>query len=307
MNQPSIFGDDVLPPEQDGHGVRQVLDELFVSAGRYRASREYRELLEFIARFRFYSAFNAMLAHVQMPGATYVATARRWRREFRRLVKAGARPLVILQPMGPVMFVFDVSDTEPMPGAPPLPPEVENPFAVRHGEVRRELQMTTENAKRDGILVVARAAGSQSAGEIRPAEPGRSILASSGERSTGRRVRVPLRYEVMLNSSHGAEAKYATLVHELGHLYCGHLGTPDVKWWPGRAGLTHTVQEFEAESVCYLVCTRLGIDNPSDAYLAGYVRDHEQTPPISLDCTMRAVQLIEVMGSKRLKLRKGMG
>ena len=77
-------------------------------------------------------------------------------------------------------------------------------------------------------------------------------------------------YELLLNSLHSAEAMYATLVHELGHLYCGHLGTPNPKWWPDRQGLSHELREFEAESVCYLLCSRLGIDNPSAEYLSGF-------------------------------------
>src|SRR5207248_2429484 len=61
------------------------------------------------------------------------------------------------------------------------------------------------------------------------------------------------------NSNLSAEARYAILVHELAHLYCGHLGTPNDKWWPDRRGLPHVAREFEAESVCFLVCERLGI------------------------------------------------
>jgi hypothetical protein len=38
--------------------------------------------------------------------------------ESGRRIKVGGRPLVILQPRGPVMFVFDVSDTEPEENAP---------------------------------------------------------------------------------------------------------------------------------------------------------------------------------------------
>ena len=115
---------------------------------------------------------------------------------------------------------------------------------------------------------------------------------------------VPLRYELLLNSNLSAEARYATLVHELGHLYCGHLGTLDEKWWPDRRGLPLPIREFEAESVCYLVCTRLGIDNASAEYLAGYVRQFEATPPISLDCVMKSSWLIEQMGRRHLSLRK---
>jgi hypothetical protein len=63
--------------------------------------------------------------------------------------------------MGPVMFVFDAAETEPMVNAPPLPPEVVNPFYVRKGCVGRELEMTIENAVRDGIVVEEIAAGSR--------------------------------------------------------------------------------------------------------------------------------------------------
>ena len=98
--------------------------------------------------------------------------------------------------------------------------------------------------------------------------------------------------------------QYATLVHELAHLYCGHVGTPNLNWWPNRTSLNRTFCEFEAESVSYLVCQRRGIDNPSKEYLAGYVRGNVPMPEISLDCVMAASGLIEKMGRERLKPRK---
>ena len=70
---------------------------------------------------------------------------------------------------------------------------------------------------------------------------------------------------------HDDTSRYATLVHELGHLYCGHLGTPHDRWWPDRRGLTQQVEEFEAESVAYLVCHRVGILPTSDQYLSGHL------------------------------------
>ena len=117
---------------------------------------------------------------------------------------------------------------------------------------------------------------------------------------------VPLRFEVLLNGKHSTEAKYATLVHELAHLYCGHLGTPNDKWWPDRTGLIHEVQEFEAESICYLACSRLRIESPSSEYLADYWDKNKEgdVPPISLERVMTAVGLVEQMGRERLKPRK---
>ena len=202
------------------------------------------------------------------------------------------------------MFVFDVSDTEPLPDAPPLPPEVVSPFEVRDGKIGGELELTIENAKRDGIRVSLRNAGSQSAGQIGSATSNaflEVVVRFVPKRET---TSVPLRYEVLLNANHSREARYATLVHELAHLYCGHLGTPNEKWWPNRSHLSGIVCEFEAESVCYLVCGRAGIDNPSDKYLAGYTGQNSRVPEISLECVMAASGLIEKMGRERLKPRK---
>ena len=36
---------------------------------------------------------------------------------------------------------------------------------------------------------------------------------------------VPVRYSLELKQEASNEDNYATLTHELGHLYCGHLGT----------------------------------------------------------------------------------
>lgn len=284
--------------------ARRALDDLFSLARQYKTSKAYFDLLKFIARFRFYSPFNAMLIYTQMEGAKFVAPPHRWLRDYKRRIKTGARPLVILQPMGPVMFVFDVADTEPEEDAPPLPPEVEKPFEVRHGSVGGELYSTIENAKRDGISIIEKEAGSQSAGSIRVVQSSKRLEVLSKSKPKPEYVTVPVRYEMLLNRNYSSEAKYATLVHELAHLYCGHLGTPNDKWWPDRRGLTQDVCEFEAESVSYLLCARRGINSPSDEYLSGYLEANEETPPLSLDCVLKASGLIEQMGREHLKPRK---
>jgi hypothetical protein len=245
-----------------------------------------------------------MLIHTQMPGAHFVCTARRWRKDYQREIKIGARPIVILQPKGPVLFVFDVSDTAPLPNAPPLPSQVVDLFRVRTGKIGEQLALTVENAKRDGVRVTERADGSQRAGSIQWAAAGQHMEFTIAKRPVLKSTQVPLWFELLLNSVLSAEARYGTLVHELAHLYCGHLGTPNARWWPDRQNLSHAVREFEAESVSYLVCTRLGIDTASDEYLAAYVRGYPATPAISLDRVMKSVWLLEQMGRASLGLRK---
>ena len=64
-------------------------------------------------------------------------------------------------------------------------------------------------------------------------------------------------------------------------------------------------REFEAESVAYLVCERFGIEPRSHEYLSGYVAGEADTPPISLECVLKASGLIEQMGGRRrLPIRK---
>jgi hypothetical protein len=283
--------------------VRTALDELFTLARKYNSSEAYLELIRFVGRFRFYSPFNAMLVHAQMPGAHFVCTALRWQRDYHREIKVGARPIVVLQPMGPILFVFDVSDTAPLRNAPSLPIQVRDPFQVRSGKIGGQLALTIENAKRDGVRVAERACGSQRAGSIQRTAAGQHLEFEFAKKPTPKSTQIPLGFELLLNSALSPESQYGTLIHELAHLYCGHLGTPNDRWWPDRQNLSHTVREFEAESVSYLVCARLGIDTASEEYLAGYVRNCPVTPSISLDRVMKSVWLLEQMGRVCLGLR----
>jgi hypothetical protein len=301
-NHMTIFEESTGPLDQQT--ARRALDELFELSREYRLGKEYFDLLQFISRFKSYSIFNALLVHVQMPGAKYVAPASRWKRDFGMDIRLGARPLVILQPMGPVMFVYDVSDTKPGDGAKPLPPQVTNPFAVKEGFIGDELDRTIENAKRDGVMVTDQNAGSLRAGSIQTMEAGQTVKFIIRRKPQLEWQSIPLRYGILLNAKHSPETQYATLAHELAHLYCGHLGTPNEKWWPTRRGLAHDIEELEAESVCYLVCQRLRIENPSEKYISTYAKDEKQIKNISLDCIIKAATLIEHMGRTRLTPRK---
>lgn len=284
---------DLLP--LDSAAAKRALDDLFANAHVYRTGSAYKELLDFIARFRFYAPFNAVLIHTQRPGARFVAPAHRWIRDYRRAVKPGARPIVILQTMGPVMFVFDVSDTA---GA-DLPADVADPFAVSaalgDATAASMLERLKDNAKRDGVAVVEVAYGSQRAGQIGPSpRAGTTLRIRRGRQGNEESFEIPERYSLHLNQSAAIPSQLATLVHELAHLYCGHLGSPNESWWPDRRGLDKTVREFEAESVAYMVCERIGLKTRSAEYLAGYVRDHANTPDISLH-VLKAANLIEQM------------
>ena len=51
-----------LAPAGDRDAAQRALDELFQFARQYANSQEFKGLIDFIARFRLYSPFNALLA-----------------------------------------------------------------------------------------------------------------------------------------------------------------------------------------------------------------------------------------------------
>ena len=96
----------VLESEQN------AIDEMFLAGRLYRSSVEYFDLIHFIARLPKYSAFNGLLLYLQNRNITYVSTAGNWQQQFGRRPKFNARPLIILAPMSPIRFVYDIYDTE---------------------------------------------------------------------------------------------------------------------------------------------------------------------------------------------------
>jgi IrrE N-terminal-like domain len=288
----------------DVSDAQRSIDALVADAQRYRSSAAFSELLRFVGEFRFYAPFNAMLIHLQLPGAQFVAPAHRWRDEYGRHIKPGERALVILQPFGPVMFVYDVAQTEPGPHARPLPSRVEHPFAMPPMRgVTEALDMTVDNAKLDGVRVSSVAVGSSRAGCIRGTASGVTQEVHIG-RSPARRVQVPVRYEIELSRAFSPTERYATLAHELAHLYCGHLGTPHPKWWPSRTRLDPAVQEFEAESAAFIACLRIDPHARMPPYLADYLRDEQHVPPIGFDRVLKASGEIIRAGQRTAKPRE---
>ncbi len=273
------------------------LDKLFLEVGTYRKSEEFKKLIEFAKKFPQIAPYNAMLIHIQKPGSRYVASASEWLRRFNRRINPGARPLVILRPFGPVAYVFELLDTY---GDDPFPEKLLDPFNPEGIISEKNFKNLTNNLKCDGIFYSEADRGSSSAGFIQICDRIKSMEIIKKKK----KIRIKVLYDMVVNRSHSLETRFATILHELGHIYCGHLGTLNPKWWEDRRFLDKYKREFEAESVCWLVCERMGIKNPSAEYLSGYLNNNEEIPNISIDSVLKAVTIIESMIKNTKDVRK---
>jgi hypothetical protein len=252
----------------------------------------------------------------------YFATQSQWRERFGRHVKAKARPCVILQPFGPILFVFAAEDTLSGTDGEELPEQITDPFAVegdlppttwRHTVAHCE---DTEHVK----VQFDPALATGFAGFIARNGPGfeapptyTHVVTLRGQDTT------PLGASP---SDVTAAEQYAAFAHEMAHLFCGHLGSTETDWWPSRPNLSRAQCEIEAESVAYLVCRRAGLHSLSERYLHNHVltaparADPSHTssqpndagldllPPIGIETVLKAVTYIENMGTSGFESKR---
>src|SRR3954447_25115351 len=63
--------------------ARSLLDQLLTDSRLYTQSKDYKELLDFVARMRNFAPFNAMLLQIQKPGLRFAASEFDWEQRFR--------------------------------------------------------------------------------------------------------------------------------------------------------------------------------------------------------------------------------
>ncbi len=70
---------------------------------------------------------------------------------------------------------------------------------------------------------------------------------------------------ITVNVNNTTEAQYATMLHELGHFCLGHTNANRIQ--------SRSVEELEAEATAYVVGNQLGIEIPSEFYIAAWNGD----------------------------------
>jgi hypothetical protein len=251
----------------------------------YRTGQDFKKLLDFIKDLPNFAPFNAFLLQLQKPGLRFAASAADWQSKFNRGIKEGARPLIILWPFSPIALVYDMVDTE----GDDLPDSVAYAFKVTGDMTTAKLGGLIALAKKQGINVKQIEYGDGHAGHIKRPEHDITVTARSKE------AKQKPDYQVRLNKCHDANVQFATLAHELAHLYLGHLGEDKFLKITERPKLTYETQELEAESVCYIVCHRNGVKPNSEQYLSGFVTGNENVNSMDLYALLKAAGQIETL------------
>jgi len=275
MTDNPYLGRQALSEEE---GARSLLDQLLTDSYLYTTGKDYQELLDFVTKLPNFAPFNAMLLQIQKPGLRFAASAYDWNRIFRRTIKAKARPLLILWPFGPVALVYDEMDTE----GDELPEDVAAFYATG---VIDEAKMCSFRSKMTNKNI---------GWELFDGGDNRAGAITVTHRPTGEKDKS--HYRIDLNKNHSVAVQFATLAHELGHLYLGHLGPDKNLSLPVRCcSLNYKQQEIEAESVSYLVCKRNGVTPKSESYLAQFVIENTTISDIDLYPVMRAAGQVETL------------
>ncbi len=240
----------------------EVTRQLYRQAVVLHSPADIPPLVDFVARFRRFSVFNTALIHVQRPGAVLLASAIQWAR-LGRGVRAGALPVIVLAPFGPVQFLFDEADTTGRPLTVAERAALEAPGPAP----RANWEQTVEGAKALGVVVEA--------GRPQPGDDWR--LAQHTDRCHARGEGRYISWEVSVDGSLDTGRRFLRLTHELGHIYCGHLGGHPAGAWRTRRDLPVAEREAEAALVCHLVMARAGRSAPDLAELQAYMAANDVT------------------------------
>jgi hypothetical protein len=213
-----------------------------------------------------YSFGNQLLIAMQRPEATYVAGFRAFL-ELNRCVRKDERAIRILAPMSVrrnesspaeaecngdaeqprrtvfrAVPVFDVSQTDPLPGKEPVP--LESPCAPVEGDTHAHLLAPLSRLAAELGFAI----------EVRSLEGPADGWCDSSKR------------EIVVNAALSANAQVRVLVHEIAHA----LGVGYAEYGRRRA-------EVLVDTVTFVVCGSVGLDTSGSTvpYVAGWGEDGE--------------------------------
>lgn len=236
-----------------------------------------------------YSLYNCGLILLQKPGATIVKSEAGWKASDRE-VKPQAIPIIILQPRGPVALVYDYSDTCGETAVELYSKEnLEKLYVDRYAGTTdaKMLSRTIKKLTLSGIEYEERPYGDRLYGIASAHSYPNKLYAEKRTREGKRLIEIDSYFTISVNNSNGTHQKFLTILHELGHLYCGHISggkRTEENRLPeyDRSHLDDDTKEYEAELVCKILCDRYCYLNlESEQYLAEHTINGK-LPPFGL-------------------------
>lgn len=293
-----LFGQDLPPSPTELKGI----DALFAYAKAYRRCDRFGAMLRFCAAARDLAPYNAMMVHVQKPGACHVLPAASWLR-YNRAPLPDARPAVVLWPFQPVQYWFDIVDTAVLPDQADLfPPELARLPGDEPGDepTPDQRDALASNLPLWGIALRAVRAPDGFTGELSADVAGLSRLRIPVD-AAGTIIKWPPCYALSVRRDATPAEEVSAIVHELARLFCAHLPSAYPEHgWTWRRDLTQEARDFEVETVAWLAFARLRLrDDRSRAYMADYLATHAEIPTVGIDAIMGAVGSIEQMFRRR--------
>lgn len=182
-------------------------------------------------------------------------------------------------------MVYDVADTE---GA-PLPDAVAEAFRATGDMTAKRIQGFITKLRKYGIETRLFEYGDGKAGYIKRPEHDLKINKQSKE------TKEKPDYLIRVNKTHNANVQFATIAHELAHLFLGHLRADKFLKITDRSKLLYQTRELEAESVCYIVCRRNNVLPNSEAYLTNFVNKELEVEDTDVYALMKAAGQIETL------------
>ena len=260
-----------------------TIDELIRRSWNYRNSDDFVKFFHFIAKFQHYSRYNSMLVYLQNPEVTFFGSASYWKKHFNRTIKRDARPYVILAPMSPVILAYDIMETDGK--------ESPTEFLYKmFGEKPFEVKGYVNSRIYEGALFIANSWGIPTIfRELSYFKGGHVTTAVTG------------RLEICLKKGASNEENFTTLLHELAHVLLGHTGhlylqkmNPEKRMvLPKREKLSRSAEELEAETVKFLISTKLGLIPNSEKYIAGYITNVDDLLTFSYETVIKVADKIE--------------
>jgi len=299
--------------EKEQQEMLGLAESLFKLVQSYRTPHRFEHIFHFCLRFWRLSPFNVLLVEAQCPNAQYVFTARQWERDYGRRVKSTAKPIVYLD-FSPVGFLYEVGDTEEIPGTDRRKyhdylQEESNPYKEDIPFNIKWMFRLREGMLKTGIDFYTNMEGSAAyAGRIELLDEPITLSIPINRKDGITYDKVYHRMAINRKIAIDAKATFLTVIHELAHYFLGHLPAPD--GWKGdykyRNRLNQKEQEFEAETVVYIVCGRLGFKEYSSVkYLGEYLGEDNLIPNFSFDVVSKAVVEIEKMLYGKFSVKDG--